>query len=218
LPLIRAPSRLSFAEVADGATSSKTEGGRSPDSRCPIVVYGLGDLLARRNHEQRTALANLKRDGRGSPGCRSERLPNLATAPPAGSSLGRLVWLRPGVGAFYAHHDPSAGSFHLGTNTVRRENGWGVKVLWVLQPTMIEPVTLSGQEVGTGSPITFDASGLNPTRSDTMRLDPSNPGTPSHRKGWSEYPSSLSFPEAGCYIIKASWADGSWQRGLGFGK
>jgi hypothetical protein len=146
-------------------------------------------------------------------GCPTSQ-PLLQQAPPWGALFGSA----PAFGAFYAHHDPSAGSFHVGTDTVRRENGWQVKVLWVLQPTMIEPVTLSGQEVGTGSPITFDASGLNPTGSDTMRLDPSNPGTPSHRKGWSEYPSSVWFPEAGCYIIKASWADGSWQRGLGFGR
>jgi hypothetical protein len=146
-------------------------------------------------------------------GCASsDRL--LHQVPPWGALFGSA----PAFGAFYARRDPSAGSFHVGTNTRRKKNGWGVKVLWVLQPTMTEPVLLSGQEVGTGWLITFDASGLNPTRSDTMRLDPSNPGTPSHRKGWSEYPSTLWFPEAGCYIIKASWADGSWQRGFGFGR
>lgn len=138
----------------------------------------------------------------------------LQHTPPWGALFGSA----PAFGAFYARRDPSAGSFHVGTNTRRKKNGWGVKVLWVLQPIVTEPVLLSGQEVGTGWPITFDASGLNPTRSDTIRLDPSNPGTPSHRKGWSEYPSTLWFPEAGCYIIKASWADGSWQRGFGFGR
>jgi hypothetical protein len=91
-----------------------------------------------------------------------------------------------------------------------------VKVLWVLHPGTTDLVTLSGREPGTGWPITFDPSNGPP--SFAMRLDPSNPGTPSHRKGWSEYPSTLFFPEAGCYIIKASRTGGSWQRGLGFGK
>ncbi len=151
---------------------------------------------------------------------------HLATAPSgcltSGALLqdtppwGELFGSAPAFGGFYAHPDPSAGSFHVGTNTRRKENGWAVKVLWVVQPGTTEPVTLSGQEVGTGWPITFDPSNGSP--SDTMRLDPSHPGTPSRRQGWTEYPSLLSFPEAGCYIIKASWADGSWQRALGFGK
>ncbi len=68
----------------------------------------------------------------------------------------------------------------------------------------------------TGHSITFDPS--NGPLSDTLRLDPSNPGTPDRRKGWTEYPSLVWFPEAGCYMIQASWADGSWQRGFGFGR
>lgn len=141
--------------------------------------------------------------------------PLLQHTPPWGALFGSA----PAFGAFYAHPDTSAGSFHVGTSTRRRENGWGVKVLWVLQPAVTEPVALSGQEVGTGWPITFDPSGPNlaTDRPETMRLDPSQPGTPSRSHGWTEYPSLLSFPEAGCYIIQASWAGGSWQRQFGFG-
>jgi hypothetical protein len=135
----------------------------------------------------------------------------LRHTPPWGDMFGSA----PAFGAFYAHPDPSAGSLHVGNDTRRGQNGWVVKVLWVSEPTMSEPVTLSGHEAGTGWPVTFDPShGL---ASHTMRLDPSNPGTPSKRKGWSEYPSTLAFPEAGCYVIDASWADGSWERGFGFG-
>lgn len=132
--------------------------------------------------------------------------------PPWGAVFGSA----PAFGGFYAWSDPSAGSFHVGTNTRRSRNGWVVKVLWVLQPGTTDPVTLSGQELRTGWPITFDLSNGSPSLA--MRLDPRNPGTPSHRKGWSEYPSLLSFPDAGCYTINASWTGGSWQRGLGFGK
>jgi hypothetical protein len=85
----------------------------------------------------------------------------------------------------------------------------------VLEPGTSEPVTISGREA-TGSAIVFDPSNGPP--SDTLRLDPSHPGTPSRRKGWTEYPSLLSFPEAGCYVIQAWWADGVWQRGFGFGR
>jgi len=127
-----------------------------------------------------------------------------------------LFGYAPAFGAFYARPDASTGSFHVDKNTRRKESGWVVKVLWVLEPQTNEPVTLSGREVGTGRPITFDPS--NGPASLRMLLDPSAPGIPSRRQGWSEYPSSLSFPEAGCYTVRASWASGSWERTFGFGK
>jgi hypothetical protein len=51
-----------------------------------------------------------------------------------------------------------------------------------------------------------------------MRLDPADPGTPSDRKGWSEYPSYVMFPESGCYVVNATWAGGSWEQTFGFGR
>jgi hypothetical protein len=122
----------------------------------------------------------------------------------------------PAFGSGFGRPDPSSGSFHVGHNTRRREEGWGVKVLWVLEPRTSEPVTISGREVDTGSAMAFDPS--NGPLSDTMRLDPGDPGTPDRRKGWTEYPSLVLFPEAGCYTVQASWADGSWTRRFGFGR
>jgi hypothetical protein len=136
----------------------------------------------------------------------------LHQVPPWGALFGAA----PAFGAFYARAERSAGSFHVDDNTRRTRDGWAVKVLWVLQPGTTATVALSGQEVGTGTPITFDPSNGSPSL--VMHLDPTEPGTPSHRKGWSEYPSSLSFPESGCYVIKATWSGGSWQQTLGFGK
>jgi hypothetical protein len=121
----------------------------------------------------------------------------------------------PAFGTPFGRPEASSGSFHVGHDTRRGQEGWRVKVLWVLEP-LSEPVTISGHEVDTGAAITFDPSNGPP--SDTIRLDPRDPGTPDRRKGWTEYPSSVRFPGAGCYLIQASWTGGSWQRGFGFGR
>jgi hypothetical protein len=127
-----------------------------------------------------------------------------------------MLGATPAFGGFYVRLDVSSGSFHAGHNTRRKPEGWAIKVLWVLEPGTSDPVTISGHDVDTGAPIAFDPS--NGSVSDTMLLDPSNPGTPDRRKGWTAYPSELLLPEAGCYQIEASWTDGSWQRGFGFGR
>jgi hypothetical protein len=137
----------------------------------------------------------------------------LQHTPPWGSYFGS----DPVFGSPFGRPDPASNSFHVSVAKGARPSGqgWMVKVLWVLQPGTTEPVTLSGEEEGTGWPITFDPSNGPPASS--MRLDPKNPGTPDRRQGWTEYPSHLSFPEAGCYVIKASWPGGSWRKEFGFG-
>jgi hypothetical protein len=126
-----------------------------------------------------------------------------------------LFGASPAFGHFYTRGDSSTGSFHLGDNTRRQDGGWVVKVLWVMQPATNEPVTISGRDQR-GAAIVFDPLSGHP--SDTLVLDPSDPGTSSQRAGWTEYPSLLSFPEAGCYLIQASWSVGSWHRGFGLGR
>jgi hypothetical protein len=110
-----------------------------------------------------------------------------------------------------------SGAYHTGNNNVQKtSNGWGIKILWVLRPGTHQTVAISGSETGTGWPIIFQPSGA-PTSS-TMTLDPKHPGTPTKERGWLGYPSLVAFPEAGCYTIKATWSNGAWTRGLGFGR
>jgi hypothetical protein len=138
--------------------------------------------------------------------------PLLQRAPPQGELFGAS----PAYGAFYAKPDVASGAFHIDGGTRLKPQGWRVKVLWVLEQGTTEPVTISGQETDTGSPIMFDAA--NGQFSEELQLDPGQPGTPSRLRGWKAYPSLVWFPEApGCYQIEASWADGSWQRGFGLG-
>lgn len=118
-------------------------------------------------------------------------------------------------GGVFARADRSADSFHVGHNAHRTRFGWAVKILWVMEPGTSAPVTLTGRESKTASPITFHPS--NEPTSQTMILDPAHPGTLSRRQGWTEYPSLLFFPQAGCYTIRASWAGGSWEQGFGVG-
>jgi len=146
-------------------------------------------------------------------GC-GDAVPLLRDEPP----WGRVFGASPAFGAFYARADATAGAFHVGTDTRRTRTGWRVKVLWVLRSGTSEPVTITGQEAVSEQPVVFRSSGTTTTTSTTMLLDPTNPGTPSERKGWTEYPSELRFPTSGCYRITATWASGSWVRGLGFGR
>jgi hypothetical protein len=119
-------------------------------------------------------------------------------------------------GGFYARPDTFAGSFHAGNDARRTKQGWGVKVLWLLEPRTTHIIRLSGENLTTGESLVFQAANGSPSPS--MTIDPAHPGTPERRNGWAEFPSLVSFPRAGCYVIDAAWPDGSWRQEFGFGR
>jgi hypothetical protein len=51
---------------------------------------------------------------------------------------------------------------------------------------------------------------------DRVILDPANPGAYSNPKT-ADFPSSVYFPEAGCYAFEARWPGGSWRAVLAVG-
>jgi hypothetical protein len=92
-------------------------------------------------------------------------------------------------------------------------HGYYQKVLWVIQPNYGHPVHLSGSDTGRGSPLWFQIGDGAPTTAPA--LDPTHPGAeynatnPDHV--FAAYPSYLFVPQAGCYVLEASWPGGHWR-------
>ncbi len=97
------------------------------------------------------------------------------------------------------------------------------KVMWVVGPNYAEPVMLTGQDVRSGTPLWFQIYPSNsvPTSdpdADSIYtthavLDPNAPnrgGTENTTGHWGIWGIGLIALAAGCYEIKATWAEGSW--------
>jgi len=111
--------------------------------------------------------------------------------------------------------DPSIGALH--TPARLSEHGWTTKALWILPASASRSVTITGMNASTGDPIWFNPAGSTP--GDAMTLDPAKPGAvPSTGDPWLEFPSTLSFPGAGCYTVSAHGAAGEWSTTFGFGR
>jgi len=98
---------------------------------------------------------------------------------------------------------------YMGPAFVDTENGWDMRALWVLQGGWTSPVTVRGERVGGGTPLTFDASYGQPPV-ETLVLNPENPGIPVQHGDWREWPSSLYAQTSGCYELSATWDGGGW--------
>lgn len=117
----------------------------------------------------------------------------------------------------------AVGPMDWGTVSLRYDHaiaqGWPVKELWVINPRHTGPVTLSGHNLVTGTPLVFSFSGGPASPSPTR---PKLKGSPLGAAGsgiWAQDPSYVVFPEAGCYTVSAKWSDGSWQvtEAVGYG-
>ena len=100
----------------------------------------------------------------------------------------------------------SGGIMHAGSAT-QTLYGNEVKVLWVVSPETVRPVTLQGASVSTGLPLFFEIGNSPPTMSAT--LDPSK--APTNDGGWTYWPSYLDVPTADCYYLQAKWSGGQWR-------
>ena len=131
--------------------------------------------------------------------------------------FGSLAGGSPIWGGFYARFDEETNAFH-GTQAPLKNDGWRIKVLWVIDPDASTPVTLSGRNTATDAPLKFETSGGGEVATNSPVLDPANPAIPIQDGNWKEFPSYVYFPSAGCYVLSASWSGGSWQMGFGFGR
>lgn len=92
------------------------------------------------------------------------------------------------------------------------EHGLPIKLLWTIERTQTETVTISGRNVQTGELLWFMVNGQQATTS--VVLDPQQPAIPFQREGYAEFPGYLLLDKPGCYLLQASTAakDASWER------
>src|SRR5262249_20199905 len=102
-------------------------------------------------------------------------------------------------------------------------NPWpNMKNLWLLGPNYNKPITLTGHDVRTGTPLWFQlfpsieqpiAAGDEGTYTTNAVLDPANPnrgGTDNSTGHWNIWGTGIIVLQAGCYELDATWAEGSW--------
>src|SRR5205823_5735841 len=94
--------------------------------------------------------------------------------------------------------------------------GWTRKILWVVKPGYMRPVTLRGADLLHGRPLWFQIGVHNPSTSPT--LNPQKPGIPIQHDHWTEFPSYLFIPKAGCYFLEARWPGGKWRQAFAAGR
>lgn len=98
---------------------------------------------------------------------------------------------------------------YMGPAFVDTGNGWGMRALWVLQGGWTSPVTIRGERIADGTPLTFDVKYGEPPV-ETLILYPDEPGIPVQHGDWREWPSMLFAQTSGCYELRATWDGGVW--------
>ena len=99
--------------------------------------------------------------------------------------------------------------------------GWPVKELWVINPRWhTGPITLSGHNLVTGTPLVFSFSDGSAPRASTHPKLKGSPEWARKAGTWVQYPSYVVFPSAGCYTLSATWTTGRWQvtQAVGYGQ
>jgi predicted small lipoprotein YifL len=87
--------------------------------------------------------------------------------------------------------------------------GWQRKILWVVHARFPQTITLQGKALHGNASLLFQLGDNNITA--MPLLDPRHPGTITGQDaGWSEFPSYLYVPAAGCYVLEAHWHGGGW--------
>lgn len=92
---------------------------------------------------------------------------------------------------------------HL-AHSLYTQNGWEVKILWLLEPNATQPVTLQGGDQTIASRhLSFDVTGQITPK---PMLDPRETA----HDQWATFPSHVFVPAVGCYMVTATWAGNTW--------
>jgi hypothetical protein len=115
----------------------------------------------------------------------------------------------------YAEYEQERHAYRA-TDAPRTRYGFRVKVLWVMEPSTEESVTISGANLGNSTPLWIEVEDAGAGRATRATLEPHLAGI--GEGGWREFPSYVYFDEAGCFELRASSAEGSWRLRFGFGR
>lgn len=105
-------------------------------------------------------------------------------------------------------------ALRLPADTPYTDHGWRIKVLWLVPAGYEHPVTIRAARVGEGAPPLIQLVAVPRER---VVLDPATPGAYSNPET-ADFPSSVYFPEAGCYTFEARWPGGGWRVVLPVGR
>lgn len=148
-------------------------------------------------------------------GCEGRTPGRLVSLPAYGGLIGRSpVWA-----GFYATFDGERQAFHVEQGAPRTDDGWRVKVLWIVGPELSEKVRVRGQELVRGAPLLFELEDQGPGRPvRSATLDPLTPGVRLSVSGYREVPLLPACAESGCYRLEAAWPGGRWRLVFGLGR
>ena len=89
-----------------------------------------------------------------------------------------------------------------------RDHGWLRKVLWLLDRSASDPVTVTGVRVADGLQLWFQYR-QGGSQEPVLLLDPAAPD--GEHGDWYEYRGYFVAPTAGCYRLRAAWPGGGWE-------
>jgi len=130
--------------------------------------------------------------------------------------IGPVAFGPPLWAGVYATYD-AASNAYAAPDAPFTEDGWRIKILFLLEPKHDSDVELIGHGVrGTERAVLFSVEGAPPA--EVASFDPGNPAIPVQHDGWREYPTYVYFPSAGCFLPTASWTGGTSELGFGLGR
>lgn len=95
----------------------------------------------------------------------------------------------------------------VGANATHGQFGWGGALQWNVGLPFPGPVTIQGYPQSSATPPLWFQSGSQAATTEPT-LQPSQAGAGSDAS-WDKFPVTILIPQAGCYVITASWHDGS---------
>jgi hypothetical protein len=107
--------------------------------------------------------------------------------------------------------------------SLKQPSGYEFGTTWLSQPGFTESIKIEVTDQG-GVPQPVGSGVFDPHPARLLVLDPQHPETladPSHSvadsAGYNQYSATFFVPGAGCYVMSASWPEGSWKVPLAVG-
>ncbi|HUY79276.1 MAG TPA: hypothetical protein VMV29_21080 [Ktedonobacterales bacterium] len=160
-----------------------------------------------------TTAPGTQTSGGGVLGAAPLSCPSAASLSLINASLGSGIGSPPvwGVGL-----SGSSATLHLGANAVKTANGWQGAIKWVATANAHGPIVIQGQLMEGDYPPVWFQSGTQQATTEII-LDQAHPG-PGSTSAFSQFPTTIWVPQAGCYQITVNWYTGSWSAVVGIGR
>jgi len=117
--------------------------------------------------------------------------------------------IEPGYGTWPVWSFGLDTSIHIATSYFTyTQYGWEWKVIWRVQASYTNTVTVRGGNVRTGTPLWFQVGTQDPSMAPVLHPQERRTDLTTDRVEWGSY---VYIPMAGCYYIEAVWPGGHWR-------